>query len=222
LDYYKAELARVEAQKEKESKQPRHVAHIRRDKSSIFEPSLTLKSSTEENMLFLHEASSLDTICPRRDSLNVICCWSSRSGDGLITRGQHHLRALQVRPQLKSKGCPLNIFAKYDTLTIHDFELQPCFLDFTITVRNRLVQSDVDFELVLLQQTGIEFIGSSCFHRSLGGGEEVECQMKAAIFSSGVYNLQSVQVNILQSDGITKVPYIFPVQWLAEIKAAGE
>jgi len=215
-------LARLEAQKEKESKQPRHVAHIRRDKSSIFDPGLTIKSSTGDNSLILQDVSSLDGICPPQDILNIICCWSSLSGDGSFTRGQHHLRSLQVRPQLKSKGCPLNIFAKHDTLTVHNFESQPCFLDFTITVRNRLVQSSVDFELLLLKQPNIEFIGCDSFRWSLGGGEEVESHMKAVIFSSGVYNLQSVQVNILQSDGVTKVPYIFPIQWLAEIKGASQ
>ena len=220
FDNYKSELARLEAQKEKESQQPRHVAHIRRDKLSISEANIVINSSARDRSLIHHDVSSLESVCPLQDVINVICCWTSRNGDGTNSRGQHHLRTLQVRPQTKSKGCPLNIYAKYDSKTVHDFRSQPLFLEFTITVRNRLVQSSVDFDLILLKQPNIEFIGCESFSWSLGGGEEVEINMKAVIFSSGVYNLQSVQVRILQSDGMTKVPYIFPLQWLAEIITA--
>jgi hypothetical protein len=123
-----------------------------------------------------------------------------------------------VRPQHKSNGCPLNIYANYASTTLHDFGSNPAVLDFTIIIRNRLVQKSVDFEMTLLRQPNIEFIGPESFIWSLGGGEETEIAMKATVFSSGVYNLQSVQVNILYSDGMTKVPYIFPIQWLVEVR----
>ncbi len=153
--------------------------------------------------------------------------------------GQHHLRNLLVRPQHKSKGCPLALTATYKPNVSHNFDTGPlvssvvslqlfdrtnlsanhCLLnsrtiqveDILIIIRNRLLETDVQFEFDIDQQPGIDFSGTTCFNWSLKGGGEISVPLKVLIYSGGVYNLQSVRLTVLKT-GVS-VPYLFPLQW---------
>jgi len=71
--------------------------------------------------------TSLDNLCSseeRSSDINIICSWATRGKDGLY-KGQHHLRQLAVRPEFKSKGCPVLLSAKYESDFKHDFSQCP-------------------------------------------------------------------------------------------------
>ena len=69
----------------------------------------------------------------------------------------------------------------------------------------------MDFEFAL-DHADIDFVGTTCFHWSLSGGDEISVPLKARIYSAGVYNLQSVRLTVTPIAG-TAVPYLFPLQW---------
>ncbi len=87
-----------------------------------------------------------------------------------------------------------------------------------ISIRNRLVQSKVDFQFTLENQQEFDFIGTECFRKTLDGGEEISFPLEAIIFQSGMYNLQCVKVTIFNSDG-TQTPYVFPLQWMVQVNS---
>ena len=84
-----------------------------------------------------------------------------------------------------------------------------------ITIRNRLIETDVDFEFAL-DHADIEFIGTTCFNWSLEGGGEISVPLKARIYSGGVYNLQSIRLTVLKAGNA--VPYLFPLQWMMSVE----
>eukprot|EP00957_Ditylum_brightwellii_P009143 691336-Ditylum_brightwellii.AAC.1 len=140
-------MARRAAEQE-ESNQPRHVAQIRREKSSMESEKSgsshsnngqttpgndtgSQSSSGNGDLVGKSELSyhptSIMNLCPPEESsskINVICTWtalSSGNAEDEVIYGQHHLRQLAVRPQAKSKGCPLTITANHRSEIEHDF-----------------------------------------------------------------------------------------------------
>jgi len=208
------------AEQEKEG-QPRHVAQIRRDKTSLPEQESDVLSDGQSQVSnsappVAADPTSLASLCPLNgaSNINIICCWSAIVGNGgkdETIYGQHHLRNLLVRPLNKSKGCPLALTAKYKSKVSHNFDEGPLDEDVEITIRNRLIETDVEFEFAIDHQPGLDFVGTTCFHWSLSGGDEVSVPLKACIYSGGVYNLQSVRLTVLKAG--TTVPYLFPLQW---------
>lgn len=87
-----------------------------------------------------------------------------------------------------------------------------------ISIRNRLVKSNVEFEFSLCNQPDFDFIGSSQFQRKLEGGEELVFPLEAVIFSGGIYDLQCVKITVCNEDG-SKMPYVFPLQWIVKVNA---
>ena len=213
------EKERLQAEQEKEG-QPRHVAQIRRDKTSLPDQESNLSSaegkvSNSSTNTVVHP-TSLASLCPSTggSNINIICCWSAiteNEGIDYMIHGQHHLRNLLVRKTI-SKSCPLAITAKYKAKVSHNFgERGPLNEDILITVRNRLIETEVEFEFAIDNQPGVDFVGTTCFSSSLSGGDEVSIPLQARIYSGGVYNLQSVRLTVLKSGGM--FPYMFPLQW---------
>lgn len=134
----------------------------------------------------------------------------NESGDDTI-HGQHHLRNLLVRPLNQSKGCPLALTAKYKPKVSHNFDEGPLDEDIVITIRNRLIETEVEFEFAIDHQPGFDFVGTTCFNWSLSGLGEIAVPLKARIYSGGAFNLQNVRLTVLKAG--TPVPYLFPLQW---------
>jgi len=220
LENHRIEKERLLAKQEKEG-QPRHVAQIRRAKTSLPERESNLSSSCSEPVAQPHP-TSIAHLCPSggTSNINVICSWSARVGEGDQNEtivGQHHLRNLSIRPQNKSKGCPLAMTAKHMEKVRHDFDVSPHLdVDVEITLRNRLVETTVDFEFALDDQPEFDFVGSTSFKWSLLGGEEIIVPMKARFYAGGVYNLQSVRLTVLKSEA--PIPYLFPLQWRIHVE----
>ena len=86
--------------------------------------------------------------------------------------------------------------------------------DIQVTIRNRLIETEVEFEFAIDHQPGFDFVGSTCFNWSLLGGDEISVPLKVRIYSGGVFNLQSVRLTVLKAcDAVSAVPYLFPLQW---------
>ena len=192
------------------------MAQIRRAKTTLPGGESNLSSSSNEPVAQPHP-TSIAHMCPSEgtSNINVVCSWSASVGEGgqyETIVGQHHLRNLLIRPQNKSKGCPLAMTAKHVEKVCHDFDASSHLdVDLEITLRNRLVETDVDFEFALDHQPEFDFVGTTSFKWSLRGGEEITVPMKARFYAGGVYNLQSVRLTVLKSEA--PVPYLFPLQW---------
>ena len=111
----------------------------------------------------------------------------------------------------KTKGCPLALTAKYEPKVQHNFDKGPLDEDIIITIRNRLIETDVEFEFTVTDQPGLDYVGTTSFSWSLSGGNEISVPLTARMYSGGVYNLQSVRLTVLKEG--THTAYLFPLQW---------
>lgn len=105
------------------------------------------------------------------------------------------------------------------SLTLSFFVALPCRqnVPLEVTVRNRLIDSAVDFEFAIDRPERFDFIGSECFQWSLEGSEELTIPLQAVISTTGVYNLQSIRLTATMED--QKVPYLFPMQWMVQVNS---
>lgn len=87
-----------------------------------------------------------------------------------------------------------------------------------ISVRNRLVKSKVNFEFSLSHEPDFDFIGPQQFQWTLEGDEELVFPLEAVLFGDGIYDLQCVKITVCNEDG-SKVPYVFPLQWIVKVNA---
>lgn len=129
LSAHRMEKERIAAEQEKEG-QPRHVAQIRRARTSLHTNDQDTTTSIAQQTISSAHPTSISSLCPTNDTsnINIICCWSAlvgKQGDDKKVHGQHHLRNLMVRPQNKSKGCPLALTATYESKVSHDFNDGP-------------------------------------------------------------------------------------------------
>eukprot|EP00804_Cyclotella_cryptica_P024493 CCRYP_017559-RA/>CCRYP_017559-RA protein AED:0.26 eAED:0.26 QI:1717/1/1/1/1/1/5/475/1401 len=175
LHNHRVEKERLLAEQEKRG-QPRHVAQIRRARTSLPQDDSEPSTSIPLQSSFASGAhpTSITSLCPQdgTSNINIICCWSAHvgnEGEDKTVYGQHHLRNLLVRPQTKSKGCPLALTAKHKSRVSHNFEACPLDIDLEVTVRNRLVGADVEFEFALDHQRSFDFLGTSSFTWNLAG-----------------------------------------------------
>jgi hypothetical protein len=120
---------------QEQSGQPRHVAQIRRAKTTLEQDSTVSEGQSYVSDAAVRAAShptSLASFCPvlgGGSNINIVCCWSAIVGkddtDETFIHGQHHLRNLLVRPLKKSKSCPLALTAKYKPRIFHNFDEGP-------------------------------------------------------------------------------------------------
>ncbi len=128
-------MAMIEAEKEKEGQHPRSIADIRRASSALSSNTSEPETLLDSNEKRYHPTSRACLCSPHNSSgaeINVICSWKTKgrtTSPGAMILGQHHLRQLAVRPQHKSKRCPLLICSKFDSVVTHDFSLCPLVSD---------------------------------------------------------------------------------------------
>jgi len=220
MQKYREEKARIEAENKQQGDHPRSIAQIRRANTSSLSEETDYYSSHPLTDQILCHPSSRAALCSSQHSdseINLICSWKTK-GDrqGDIVVGQHHLRHLAVRPQHKTRSCPLTITASFNPSIAHNFETGPLRLQMEISIRNRLARSTVDFNFHLEGTSDFDFIGFSCFRKTLTGGDDLSLPIEALIFRPGLFNLQSVKVTIYHPDG-HETPYVFPMQWIIQI-----
>ncbi len=103
--------------------------------------------------------------------------------------------------------------------TPHRVSLTLQSVDLDIVIRNRLTETNVDFEFAVDHQPEFDFVGMTCFKESLLGGDDLSVPLKVLVHSGGVYNLQCVRLTVLSGD--TTVPYLFPLQWSIMVDESG-
>ena len=108
------------------------------------------------------------------------------------------------------------VSARHKSEVSHDFAASgPLHTELEVTVTNRLVEAEVDFEFGLDRQASFEFIGAESFKWTLGGGEDLVVPLTVEISRSGVYNLQSLRLTVKREE--VEIPYYFPWQWIMNV-----
>jgi ER-Golgi trafficking TRAPP I complex 85 kDa subunit len=206
-------IARAAAQSD-EKNQVRSIASIRRAN--------TVDSISDRNEVMIHDShpTSIERLCLSTETANtihVVCSWTAH--DGTI-RGLHHIRGLVVRPlnDTKSVGCPITVTATHPSVFSNDFNVGPAMIPFKVTLRNKLVESTVEFEFAMDHSDTFDFTGPERYCTALKGGEELSIPFRALIPVPGVYNLQKVRLVVSNGEPIP-VSYVFPLQWLVTVHA---
>ena len=222
LQKHLEEKARIEAENKQQGDHPRSIAQIRRARSNASSLSGEIDYYSSHPLVdqIICHPSSRAALCSSQHSdseINLICSWKTK-GDhqGDIIVGQHYLRKLAVRPQHKTRSCPLTITASYKPYITHNFATGLLRLQMEISIRNRLARSTVDFNFHLEGTSDFDLIGCSRFRKKLIGGDNLSLPIEALIFRPGMFNLQSVKVTIYHPDG-NETPYIFPMQWMVRV-----
>jgi hypothetical protein len=86
-----------------------------------------------------------------------------------------------------------------------------------ISLRNRTVASDIDFELFMEQSSTFELVGVERLLLSLEAGKEITIPFEALIPRPGVHDLQTLKLSIKKQDEATPQVYKFPLQWLVTV-----
>ncbi len=84
-----------------------------------------------------------------------------------------------------------------------------------VTLRNRMLESSVQFFLSVEKNPGWEVIGFDVLALSLQPSENVDIPMEALIPRAGIHNLQGLQVTVRQ--GEEDLPFPLPHQWLIHV-----
>lgn len=173
------------AEQEKEGA-PRHVAQIRRARTSLPKEesnNFDANSGQSQDPISLVPVTpatvhptSIASLCPIDGSsnINIICCWSASVGNEILDEtiyGQHHLRNLLVRPQYKSKGCPLALTAKHAAKASHNFIggplVSPILFLIIITVLDSIYLLTISMRPLLILVTKRTWIWKSPYETAL-------------------------------------------------------
>jgi len=218
---------RAETDQDGGGSHPRSIASIRRANTS--------DSSTGPGWddLVLHP-TSIGKLCPTESSaskIHLLCSWRAILGDDEVIRGEHHLRALSIRPQSKIKGCPIHVTAAYASVVSHDFTKGPAILPVKITVQNQLLKVPVSFSLVAKSHPSFELIGLGKLLISLQPDGSMEVPFDVLIPKEGIHNIQSLQIQVRHhhTPGTTSgtdlveeiILYDLSQQWLLQVSDCG-
>ncbi len=190
------ELLRAEHDQEGGGNHPRSIASIRRANT------MDSTNGPEWDALITHP-TSIGKLCPPETSsskIHLLCRWRAILGDEVI-HGEHHLRALSIRPKSIVKGCPIHVTANYPTLLHHNFTKGPAVVPVNVTLRNQFLDAAVSFSLVGKLNPSFEFIGLGELRMSLQPDESMDVPFDVLIPREGIHNLQSLQVQVRGSGG---------------------
>lgn len=186
---------------------PRSISSIRRANTAA--SSIMDDVDLDEHC---HSPTSVTRLCPKPgslDSIHIICSWRDQVGSVV---GTHHIRGLPVRPTASSQtGCPIVLTASHPTEITNDFSCGPATVPLHVTLRNTLVDDDVQFEFKVEAPDYFDFTGPQLYRSSLKSGAQTTLPMRAILPNAGVYNLQKIKLRIEDGDSIS---YSFPFQWM--------
>jgi hypothetical protein len=209
LQQHQMALARAGARGE-EDNHPQSIASIRRANTSDL--SMPGTESTDNATGSNEHSVSIERLCPPNsvlEKVHLICSWSGQKESFC---GIHHIHGLTVRPQSGNIGCPILVQASHPSLVASDFKLGPAIVPFKVTLRNRLADSDIHFEVAVKdEEYNFDFTGPVCYQASLASGEEMSIPMEAQLPSPGVYNLQQLRIKVKHG---SVSDHVFPSQWL--------
>ena len=216
---HQLELARLEDTDDGEA-QPRSISSIRRENTSDVNKDDS-RSSSGEIAKDCHP-TSIEKLCPSHGSMSkihLICSWTANgSSISDVVRGEHHIMALSVRPESSIRGCPITATADYEDRLSHDFRKGPVRIPYKMTFRNQMVETDIDFEVVMDQSDAFEVIGGDFIPSNLKGGQEMAFPLEALVQAPGIHDLQTLKLYI-SHEGASQI-YKLPLQWLVRVDEA--
>jgi len=212
------ELLRAEHDQDGEGNHPRSIASIRR--ANTYDPT-TIPDWDGSPVI---HPTSIGKLCPDETSaskIHLLCGWRAILGDEVI-RGEHHIRAVSMRPKSVVKGCPVHVTATYPSSLVHDFANGPVVVPVSLSLRNQLLEAPVNFSLVTKIHPGYEILGLGRLKMSLSADTSSVVPLEVLIPMEGTHDLQSIQIQIRkQNDGEdseeTIVLYNLSQQWLVHI-----
>ena len=205
----KALLRAIAAQDD--DSQPRSIAQIRRANTSMGVDYVDSASSITPPA----HPTSIYRHCSIEDalrSMHVVCSW--RCGDGVM-HGAHHRSDVAVRQKGPDNGCPIALAASHPHEFSNSFSKGPASVPIDLTLRNKLLESNVEFVLTVDCPETFDLGGPEALFRELKGGDELALRLNAIIPSPGVYNLQRVRLTV---GGKEPISYLFPHQWVVHVK----
>jgi hypothetical protein len=212
------ELIRLENLPESEKEHPRSIASIRRaNTSDINEKSYI--SDSDAGTIDYH-ATSIASLFP--DELNasivhLICSWRAILGQEVV-RGEHHLRGVSVRPLTFFNGCPIAATVSHPPTVSHDFSKGPALVPMKVALRNRMLETPVEFNVSLEPSSNFDLIGTKMHSFTLDPSAETLLPLKALIQRAGIYDLQALELTVRQHH--EEVTYQLSQQWLVSVEDA--
>lgn len=208
---HQTELIRAEHSQDGGGNHPRSIASIRRANTA---DSTGIPDSRDEEAL---HPTSIGMLCPSETSsskVHILCNWRAILGDEVI-RGEHHMRAVSIRPRTYFKGCPVNATASHPLTLSHDFSKGPAVVPVSVTLRNRMLETPVNFVVSVDKNPSFELIGLDVLLLSLDPSQDIEIPFEALIPKAGIHDLQALQLTVHHDD--QDLPFELPQQWLVHV-----
>jgi hypothetical protein len=112
-------------------------------------------------------------------------------------------------------GCPVAATVAHPSSLSHDFSKSPVLVPMKVTLRNRMLESPVEFQISLQPTANFELIGAKMHKFKLDASEEVTIPYQALVTKSGTYDLQALRLTIMEE---TEITYELSQQWLVSLK----
>ncbi|KAG7348164.1 ER-golgi trafficking TRAPP I complex subunit [Nitzschia inconspicua] len=207
---HQLELFRLENTPESEKDHPRSIASIRRANTSDVN-----EGDPDFNTAECHP-TSIASLFPTRlgaSAVHLVCSWRAILGQEVV-RGEHHLRSMRIRPLKSFHGCPVSAIASHPASVTNDFSNGPTYVPVKVTLRNRLLESPVNF-LYFLDPSSYEFTGLKMQRVELEPDGHIDISFRALISQPGIFDLQSLRLTVRQ--GNEEVTYQLSQQWLVSV-----
>jgi hypothetical protein len=131
-----------------------------------------------------------------------------------VVGGEHHIRRMMIRPLKSFQGCPVAASASHPSSVTNDFSKGPASVPLQVTLRNRLLESPVNF-LYSLEPTSYDFTGMNMQRFDLEPDGEVTLSIQALISRPGIFDLQALRLSVRQEN--EEVTYQLSQQWLVNV-----
>lgn len=208
---HQIELLRLENAPESEKEHPRSIASIRRANTA----DVSEGDSVVEDMHF--HPTSIASLFPREhdaSKVHLITSWRAILGQEVV-RGEHHNRNVIIRPLRSFHGCPIAASVSHPATMSNDFSKGPAHVPFKVELRNRLLESPVDF-LISLEPKTYDLIGMKKQRFQLDPDGDVTLSLQAVISRPGMFDLQALQITVRQWN--EDVTYQLSQQWLVRVR----
>jgi len=210
------ELIRLENTPDSEKEHPRTIASIRRANTSDINENSCI-SDSDAGYRDCHSTSIASLFPPELNSsmVHLVCSWRAILGQEVV-RGEHHLRGVPVRPLKNFNGCPIAATVKHPSSVVHDFSKGPVVVPLKVILRNRMLESPVEFQVQFDSKAAFDLIGTKLHTLNLEPSGEVTLALEALVQRAGVYDLQALELIVKHEK--QEVTYQLSQQWLVSVK----
>jgi hypothetical protein len=209
------ELIRLENTPENEKEHPRSIASIRRANTSDINDK-SYVSDSDAGVVDYHP-TSIASLFPAElnaSIVHLVCSWRAILGQEVV-RGEHHLRSVSVRPLAFFNGCPIAATVSHPSTVSHDFSKGPAIVPMKVALRNRMLETPVEFQVCFESSSKFDLIGMKMHRFTLDPSAQTTLPLKALVQRAGVYDLQAVELTVMHEN--TESTYQLSQQWLVSV-----